>query len=196
MRNLFSATLVTLALTTGQVAMAQDTTVEGSDAGEFDIGQEAGPAVGQPYVLDTFGAWDLRCIKAPEGQEDSCAVYQLLFNEQGNAVSEVNIFPLPEGGQAVTGARIIAPLETLLGELVTMAIDGQNPRSYPFAFCNRAGCIARAGFTQDILDSLKAGAEAQIRIVPAASPDTDVVLPMPLTGFTAAYDALLALDGE
>ena len=150
---------------------------------------EAGPPqVGETYSRgEPFGDWSLRCLKAETG-EDPCQLYQLLKDADGNAVAELSMFPLPPGGQAAAGATIVAPLETLLTEQITIAVDGTGARRYPFTFCNRAGCVARVGFTAEEVAQFKAGAEASMRIVPAAAPDQEVVLRISLVGFTAGYD--------
>lgn len=145
------------------------------------------PQVGQPYIREAFGDWSLRCLKAETG-EDPCQLYQLLMDADGNAVAEISMFPLPAGGQAAAGATIVAPLETLLTEQITISVDGTGARRYPFTFCNRAGCVARVGFTAEEVAQFKAGAEASMRIVPAAAPDQEVVLKISLVGFTAGYD--------
>lgn len=147
------------------------------------------PQVGQTYIRGApFGDWSLRCLKAETG-EDPCQLYQLLSDADGNAVAEISMFPLPAGGQAAAGATIVAPLETLLTEQITISVDGTGARRYPFTFCNRAGCVARVGFTAEEVAQFKAGAEASLRIVPAAAPDQEVVLKISLVGFTAGYDS-------
>ncbi len=147
------------------------------------------PQVGQTYSRGApFGDWSLRCLKAETG-EDPCQLYQLLSDADGNAVAEISMFPLPAGGQAAAGATIVAPLETLLTEQITISVDGTGARRYPFTFCNRAGCVARVGFTAEEVAQFKAGAEASLRIVPAAAPDQEVVLKISLVGFTAGYDS-------
>ena len=149
---------------------------------------EAGPPqVGQTYIREVFGDWSLRCLKAETG-EDPCQLYQLLRDADGNAVAEISMFPLPAGGQAAAGATIVAPLETLLTEQITISVDGTGTRRYPFTFCNQAGCVSRVGFTTEEVAQFKAGAEASMRIVPAAAPDQEVVLKISLVGFTAGYD--------
>lgn len=148
----------------------------------------ATPAVGEPYIREAFGDWAMRCLKAAEGA-DPCQLYQLLMDADGNAVAEFSMFPLPPGGEAVAGATIVAPLETLLTEQITISVDGANARRYPFTFCNRAGCVARVGFTAAEVAQFKAGAEGNLRIVPAAAPDQEVVLRISLVGFTAGFDA-------
>jgi len=143
--------------------------------------------VGEPYIREEFGDWVLRCLRAPDGP-DPCHLYQLLLDDEENAVAEISLFPLPAGGQAAAGAAIVVPLETLLTEQLTISVDGQAPRRYPFTFCNRAGCVSRVGFTADEVNQFKRGARANLRIVPAAAPDQEVVLDISLIGFTAGYD--------
>ena len=145
------------------------------------------PQVGQPYERATFGDWALRCIQAEEGP-DPCQLYQLLLDAEGNAVAEISMFPLPEGQEAAAGATIVAPLETLLTEELTLSVDGTAARRYPFTFCNGAGCVARVGFTAEEIAQFKAGNAAQLSIVPAAAPDQRVELTISLAGFTDGYD--------
>ncbi|SFS09463.1 invasion associated locus B family protein [Yoonia litorea] len=188
MRSILSSALLVLALAWPVAATAQEAAVE--DNGDFDIGQSLDPAVGDTYIRETFGDWDVRCVVAPEGQQDPCNLYQLLLNDEGVSVAEFNVFLLPEGSQIVAGATFVVPLETFLPEALTLAVDGQNVRRYPYRFCNRAGCVARIGFVQSEIDEFKAGANGSLRIVPAAANDTEVILDISLSGFTAAFDSL------
>ena len=194
MRRFITSTALIAALGFTPIANAQEAAAE--DSSEFDIGQSVAPGVGDPYMGETFGDWAFRCVKAPEGQEDQCNLYQLLINDEGVSVAEVSIFKLPEGGQAQAGATIVVPLETFLPEQLTLAVDGENARVYPYRFCNRAGCVARIGLTAAEVAQLKAGANGSLRIVPAATPSSEVVLNISLSGFTAGYDALAALPVE
>ena len=198
MRNILLSPLTAALLLAGQAGFAQETSSDSTDdAGtEFNIGEQVPSDVGQPYIREEFGDWALRCIRAPEGQADPCNLYQLLLNAEGVAVAEFNMFQLPPGGQAVAGANVVVPLETLLTQQLTIAVDGANSRRYPFTFCNRAGCVARLGFTQAEVDQFKAGAKATVRIVPAAAPDTEVVLDVSLSGFTAGYDSTAETSGN
>lgn len=158
---------------------------EGAAEGEV---ASADPQVGEPYLREEFGDWSLRCLRAEEGP-DPCQLYQLLLDVEGNAVAEISMFPLPEGQTAVAGATIVAPLETLLTEELTLSVDGTASRRYPFTFCNQAGCVARVGFTAEEIAEFKGGNSAQLSIVPAAAPDERVELVISLSGFTAGYDS-------
>ena len=188
MRSLLTPIALTAALCLGNTSLAQEAAVDNSDA--FDIGQSVEPAVGDLYVRETSGDWAVRCIKAPEEQIEQCNLYQLLMNDEGVSVAEVNFFRLPEGAQVVAGATIVVPLETFLPEQLTLSIDGEAARRYPFRFCNRAGCVARVGFGEAEVDLMKRGAVGSLRIVPASNPETEVVLDISLIGFTAGYDSI------
>ncbi len=196
MRSLLKSVFLVALLSHAPLAIAQEATedTEATTNDELALGEPVGPQVGEPYVRDVFGDWALRCVKAEEGLPDQCNLYQLLNNDEGVSVAEVSIFRLPEGQRAVAGATIVVPLETLLTQQLTIAVDGQNARRYPFTFCNRAGCVARLGFTQAEVDEFKRGNSASVRLVPAAAPGEEVVLQLSLTGFTAAFTSTDATE--
>jgi invasion protein IalB len=114
-----------------------------------------GGQIGSAYVREEHGDWELRCIRSADGN-DPCQLYQLLSDAEGNAVAEFALFPLPVAqGDAVAGGTVITPLETLLPEQVTLAVDGADARRYPFTFCTEIGCIARVGFTAEDIDRFR-----------------------------------------
>ena len=155
-----------------------------------EANQPGDGGVGTPYVREEHGDWQMRCIRAPEGSEDPCQLYQLLRDETDNAVAEISMFSLPDGGQAAAGATIITPLETLLTEQLTITVDGGAAKRYPFTWCSAIGCFARVGFTAAEVNQFKRGNVAAISIVPVAAPDQKVVLDVSLTGFTAGLAAV------
>lgn len=178
---------------------ADETTAEEAPAepGGLSMGEPVAPdgsALGTPYVKEEHGDWDIRCIRTENGN-DPCQLYQLLNGEDGNPVAEFALFPLvPPQGDAIAGGTIITPLETMLTQAVTLTVDGANARRYPFTFCNQVGCFSRVGYSQADIDSFKRGATAAISIVPVVAPDQRITLTVSLIGFTAGYDALLALN--
>ncbi|SIS78958.1 Invasion protein IalB, involved in pathogenesis [Roseivivax lentus] len=143
------------------------------------------------YVRETIGDWSIQCLRNPDG-DDPCQLYQLLNDEDGNSVAEVSLFKVEGQGQAVAGANFIVPLETLLTQKLTMAVDGGAAKRYDFAFCAQLGCVARVGFTEADIAAFKRGAVANITIVPAAAPDQKVTVGMSLSGFTNSYDSVSA----
>lgn len=155
-----------------------------------EVGGAAAPdGPGSQYVAAKFDAWEQRCIKAEDGS-DPCQLYQLLKDGEGNSVAEISLFDLPAGSEAAAGATIIAPLETLLTENLTLQVDGGAAKVYPFTWCSQLGCVARVGFTAAEIDQFRKGAKGVITIVPVVAPDQKVALDISLKGFTAGFEAV------
>ncbi len=193
-----------MVLTLPIVAYAQDTTTETPEPAPADVeapssetnlslGQELvdGEIVGTTYVRETYGDWTLRCIRTADGK-DPCQLYQLMKDGDGNSVAEISLFELPAGQEAVAGATIAAPLETLLTEQLTLQIDGGSSKRYPFSYCATQGCYARIGLTAQDLAGFKGGASATVIIVPVAAPDKRLGLNLSLSGFTNGFKEMQA----
>ncbi len=144
----------------------------------------------QSYVAATFGSWEQHCISTNDGV-DPCQLYQLLMDAQGAPVSEISVFALPPGKEAAAGATVIAPLETLLTESLTIAIDGTS-KIYPFSYCTLTGCVSRVGFTGIELEKLIRGAKVTLTVVPAAEREKRVTLDVSLLGFSTGFAASAA----
>lgn len=151
------------------------------------------PQVGDTYVAEEFTDWELRCVRTEDGN-DPCQLYQLLTDSDGNAVAEFNIFALPEGGQAVAGATVITPLETLLTAQLRLNVDAGQVKRYPYSFCTQIGCFARLGFTAPEIEEFKRGASANVTIVAAGAPEQPVELSASLSGFTAGWNRLTGAE--
>ncbi len=158
----------------------------------LDMGQEVvderGP--GTTYVKDRFEAWELRCVRVEEGQKEPCHLFQLMKDDKGVPIAEMNIIALPEGQQAAAGATIVTPLETLLTKQLTLEVDGGAKKRYPFTWCGNVGCYSRVGFTNGDIAAFKRGANATLTIVPVFAPDETISVTLSLAGFTAGYKAL------
>ena len=193
---------LTTALVLPAALMAQTTDTETAETetptpsieDQLSLGEDASqPQVGETYTAEKNGDWDLRCIKAEDGVEEPCQMYQLMSDSEGTPVAEISIFRLPEGGRAVAGATIVAPLETSLPQQVTIQVDGNAARRYPFAFCNSIGCYSRVGLVAEEVAAFRAGSAATLTIVPALAPDQKVELTMSLSGFTASFDKITVI---
>ncbi|AHM05278.1 invasion associated family protein [Roseibacterium elongatum DSM 19469] len=159
---------------------------------------------GQPYVAETFSDWDLRCIRAPEeGTPERCEMFQLMRDEDDNAVSvfRVNVPFNPGEGQVAT-ALIMTPLETLLAPGIRLRVDDGEEGGLPFTMCDASGCMARIPMNQTNVDMFQAGGDAFIQIFALVRGEAGEIggVPVPLTaslrGFTAAYEALQARHEE
>ena len=188
MKNLILTAIAAVTLAAAIPAFAQDTTTATTE--EFPIGKSPDVQIGQPYVLKQEGSWQVRCVKA-EVEPESCFIYQLLKDSEGNSVAEVNIFHLPGGGAAVAGANIRTPLGILLQNQVMLSIGGEAPKAYAFGWCEAIGCIAKVGFTGLELESLKKSKDATITISAIVNPSQPIVLSMNLDGFSEGFKAVL-----
>ena len=106
----------------------------------------------------------------PEGQKEPCNLYQLLEDQNGQSVAEINLFPLPPEDELAAGATIVTPLETLLTQQLRLSVDGGQAKVYPFTFCTQIGCFSRIGFTSGDIDAFKRGNEAKVVVVPMRAP--------------------------
>ena len=200
LRRLALAAPVLLA---AQITLAQETTAAPEPVVDptLSMGTTAAPQIktqetaeiGELYLAATFELWEQRCVKAEDGS-DPCRLYQLLKTADGNPTAEISMFNLPEGSQAVAGAAILVPLDTLLSANLAFAVDGNREMLYPYTVCGLDGCIARVGFSADQLTQMKNGASATLTIVPAGAPDQKVPVTMSLKGFTAGFDAVTAAN--
>lgn len=179
-------------VTTFAVAQSDTSSDSSTIADELSLGEVA-PKIGETYIKEEFGDWDMRCIRTEDG-DDPCQMYQLLSDQQGSPISEFTLFKLPEGGQAQAGATVVVPLETSLASQLTIKIDDQPAKRYPFAFCNQVGCYARIGLTEEDVNQLKQGNQAQLTIVPIVAPDQRVNIALSLTGFTASFEVVSIIE--
>ncbi|MEM7489300.1 MAG: invasion associated locus B family protein, partial [Pseudomonadota bacterium] len=156
------------------------------------------PAENQPqiYVREEHGDWEVRCLRAPEGREDPCQLYQRLSDAQGQPTADINFFDLPDGNEIVAGATLLTPLQSLLTAQVRLSVDGGQARTYPYSFCDAAGCYARMGFTGEDIAAFRQGNVATVIVVPAVAPDQPAELRMSLSGFTAGIAAVEVTNPE
>lgn len=186
-RKLVPLTVVAAAALCGAVyAQEAEQTPEAGTG--LDLGQ-AGPRVGEQYIKEETGDWNISCIKS-NGDEDPCAMVQILNNQQGDPIAEISIGKLPEGGAAVAWANVVVPLETLLQAQLAVSVDGAPRKLYNYHHCVPVGCVAQLGLTQGDIDAMKSGSKAVMSIVPARVPDQILNMEMSLSGFTSAFDGL------
>lgn len=166
---------------------APETTPAPADPG-LAMGEEVtdGTQPGSTYVREVSGDWSLECLRVEEGEEP-CQLYQMMTDDEDNPVANIRMFKLPEGQQAVAGALVAVPLETLLTAQLTITVDGGQPKRYPFSVCDRQGCYARIGLTAEDVTAYQRGAGATVTLVPFVAPDERVEVDMSLSGFTAGF---------
>ncbi|ATG39603.1 MULTISPECIES: invasion associated locus B family protein [Phaeobacter] len=172
---------------------AAEATTEAPKADDvLDLGQpvQDGPQLGQRYSKETHGDWDLACVKTEE-DNDPCSLLQIMTDASGNPMAEFSMFRInQEGSQAVAGATVIVPLETLLPAALTISIDGAPGKRYNYSFCNPMGCVAQIGLTETDIAAFKKGKKATLSLRPAPAPDQVINMDLSLSGFTAGYNVV------
>ena len=151
------------------------------------------PEIGQPYIAERVGDWNIRCVRTQDGN-DPCELTQILINNKNEPMAEVVLFKLPAGQPAVAAANIIVPLETLLNIPLTISFGPETSKKYPYSFCTSVGCIARIGLTKDDIVLMKKGLVAQIIIAHLSLPNENVIIELSLKGFTTAYQKATMLQ--
>lgn len=190
MKNLIKLAALALPLALGAPVFAQETA---KPKEEFPIGTTPEVKVGDIYVKNTEGDWQVRCVKVETGAEP-CHIYQLIKDAEGNSVAEMTVFHLPGGGAAVAGANVMTPLGTMLKNQMLFKVDDGKAQSYAYDWCENVGCIARMGFTGLELEALKRGTAATITISSVVAPTQAIGLPVSLNGFSAAFTAVLVKE--
>ena len=184
----------TEAVTTTETA--PETGPDGETATDADAAFPVEPAAsiedGAEFIKETHGDWQINCIR--QAGVDNCSLYQLLKDENGNPTAEITILTLPKGSKAQAGVTLVTPLGTLLTAQAALRVDNGKVRRYPYSWCDRGGCYARFGLTSADIAGFKRGAGATLSLVAIAAADKPLTLPMSLTGFTAGWNALNALN--
>lgn len=139
---------------------------------------------------EVYNDWTMRCseVNDPQTQQQVavCEATQRIVNDQGQPVMEV-IVTLPPGQNQYVGA-IIAPLGVVLPAGIAVSVDGTPTGKIPFVRCIQQGCIGQFAFQDNVFNAWKGGVQATVTVV--RGNNTEVALPLSLSGFTAATDAL------
>lgn len=185
-------------LVVSPVTFAQETATveetETSNSTEFKTAEElvqaSKPAIGEGYLREKYGEWELRCIKAEVMKDEECRVFNFLVDQDGNTIAQLDMQFLSTGGKAVAGVDIATPLGSLLTAQVVLKIDAGKAKRYPYTWCDQQGCYARFGMTQEEIEAMKRGAKANVIISSVAAPDQPLSMDLSLSGFTAVWNAI------
>jgi invasion protein IalB len=145
--------------------------------------------VGQHYLVETYRDWQRICVKT-DGDEDPCHIYQLIKNKDNLPIGEITLLKVSEPEGVSAAATILTPLGTLLTSKLVLNLDDGTNGDYPFSWCDKRGCYARAAFTDDEVLSMKKGRSGTIKIETISAPGEPLTLPVSFLGFTAAIGDL------
>ncbi|MEM7444003.1 MAG: invasion associated locus B family protein [Pseudomonadota bacterium] len=145
------------------------------------------PTTGNPQV---YGEWSVRCT-GEGGEATACEAYQSLFlAENQQRILHVAIGSANEDQDPV--AIIIAPLGVSLPAGLELRIDNSWPIEFDYGSCQEDGCRAGRSLEPSMLGAMQAGVEMQVAVTETTG--RQIVIPMSLIGFTAAYSAAQRLQ--
>jgi len=84
--------------------------------------------------------------------------------------------------------RVLTPLGVLLPNGLGLYVDGKDIGRAYFARCFEDGCYAEVILEKPLLDTIRAGKSAVFIVFQA--PEEGIGIPVDLTGFSDAFDAL------
>ncbi|MEX0941953.1 MAG: invasion associated locus B family protein [Pseudomonadales bacterium] len=138
----------------------------------------------QQKVEQTWGDWSRICTT---GEPRVCQVVQSANqDETGNLIFQTSIGYVANNDRPIM--YLTAPLGIFLPRGISVIVDDDPPLTATVQKCDGNGCLGLLALSQDAIESLKAGTQAQV--VFGASAQQNVSIPLSLDGFGAAFDAL------
>ena len=143
----------------------------------------AAAAQQKPQLM--YSPWTKICQKSAETKDKKvCAIGIQAQIETGQPILVVQIID-PEGGEKVL--RTVMPIPLRVQPGTRLLIDQQELAKAPFVICGaQTGCIAEYKVDDAMVAKLKAGKMLDVQLVNVYN--TVVTLPVPLTGFSKAFD--------
>ena len=104
---------------------------------------------------------------------------------------EEQTYKLKEKNKLVPVLTVRFPLNVDLKKQPLIQIDKKKVLNIPFSHCNaQQGCVAQAAINDDVINLFKSGKELTLIMGVFASKD-NMVVKLPLKGFTKSYNSLL-----
>ncbi|WP_425280820.1 invasion associated locus B family protein [Roseibium hamelinense] len=147
----------------------------------------SGPALAQGEIKSTHGDWQMRCDTPPGASGEQCALIQNVTAEDRENVG-LSVIVLRTAEKQARILRVLAPLGVLLPNGLGLRVDDADIGRAGFIRCLPNGCIAEVIFEDELLNRMKAGAQATFIIW--QTPEEGIGIPISLNGFSAGYDAL------
>lgn len=89
-------------------------------------------------------------------------------------------------GQENEHLMVLVPLGVALPPGLQVVVDDSEPIELDFTFCHVGGCTAEAPASESVVESFKKGKE--LKVLALNKTGKTVAFPVPLTGFTKAYN--------
>ena len=152
--------------------------------------QESAASEPQLVVTETHADWEIVCV----GGEAPCAMRQFgMAGDQRALQMTVRRIEArqTEQGTVESVINVAVPIMVDLTQGLRIQVDEAEPATAAYRFCSREACEVRTPVPNALVDSFKRGAAATLSFVYLASGQPQrVEVPVSLSGFTAAYEAL------
>lgn len=131
---------------------------------------------------EIFDDWQLNC--AEKGDVKQCSVSQELRTDKGQVAAVINL-------SSVDGKTVLEfglPLMMDLTSAVSVSVDGDSAKIYPYNACNGRACFVIRKDDNDLVDAFKRGSQAQV--ISKAFSGQNVEMLVSLKGFSRALAEL------
>ena len=139
-----------------------------------------------------FGDWLLRCEARGEGQGELCYLHQTLNYSKDNVsgiLLDIKVGALGEGKELY--AIVMLPLGLQLQSGAIIKADDGEYSPLIIQTCTNEGCRSVSPVSEALLWAFRQGKVLKVGFIPFGSAKT-MVVEASLTGFTAAYKAMIA----
>ncbi len=134
-----------------------------------------------------FQDWTVTCSDG--GEQRRCAMVQLLRVEgRTEPLLRIELNWTQSGG--MSGA-VVTPFGLDLSKGMSMSIDGGERWNLPYRTCQNFGCVVRLTVNSDVVERLRKGSKMDVSLYTLDGANA-LEIPVSLTGFSAASDALFA----
>ena len=156
------------------------------------VAEETGLPGNASNLREEHGDWQVSCslVAAPDGgRTKRCALSQeQLAQQTRQRALAIELTPEGNGAKGV----LMLPFGLALQHGVTYQLDDREAGAVQhFRTCLPAGCVVDVGFDDAIVASLKGGNVLKVRA--SAVGGQPMVFSISLTGFSSAYDRVVAL---
>lgn len=153
------------------------------------LAQDTGLPGNASSLREAHGDWQVACT-APEGSVH-CAMSQTqVRGKNRQRVLSIEL-TTADDGKAANGVLVL-PFGLKLARGVTYQLDeGPTGAIQPVRTCLPVGCLVDIAFDANTVASLRGG--SQLNVVATADGGREMVLSVSLTGFSSAYDRVVAL---
>src|SRR5262249_43425393 len=155
-------------------------------------GQPGAPAAPQFSVNTPVGDWAVRCAQTTVKSPAPCDVIQLTVNQDTKQrIMSFSLAYVPS--RDAYAMQVIVPTGVALSKGMSLAAGQRALNGVKFNRCERDGCYVEMLVDAQTVNALAgAGAKTNVTVI-GYGQNTEVQLPISLTGFTEALDRMKGL---